>query len=93
MARVEDQYKDQITFLEAKVKELEAPSTGSEATSANSYAFPATNKDMTEKVGAYQTFLSDYIVKATVEKQKAVSSAEKKLIDKYEAIIAGLEEE
>jgi hypothetical protein len=44
---------------------------------------------MTEKVGDYQTFLSDYIVKATLEKQKAVSSAEKKLIDKYEAIIAG----
>ena len=45
---------------------------------ANSFAFPATNKDLTEKAQAYQIFISDYIVKAQEEKSKAVKAAENK---------------
>ena len=93
MARVEAKYKDQIAELEAKVKELEGPSTASGATSANSYAFPATNKNLTEKVSAYQTFISKYIIDAQSEKQKAVKDAEAKTAAKYEAIIANMKEQ
>ena len=93
MSRVEAKYKDQIAELQAKVAELEGPNTGSQATSENSYAFPATNKLLTEKVQAYQSFLSDYIVKASLEKQKAVKSAEDKLVAKYEAIIEDLKKQ
>lgn len=90
MARVEAQYKDRVAELEAKLAELERPSTGSEATSANSYAFPATNKLLTQKVQAYREFISDYIVKASLEKQKAVKDAEAKVAARYEAIIEGM---
>ena len=90
MAQVEAKYKDQIAELQAKINDLEGPQTGSEATGSNSYAFPATNKLLTEKVSAYQPFISDYIVKASIEKQKAVQAAEEKLTTKYEAIIAKL---
>lgn len=90
MAQVEAKYKDQIAELQAKINDLEGPQAGSEVTGSNSYAFPATNKLLTEKVSAYQTFISDYIVKASIEKQKAVQAAEEKLTTKYEAIIANL---
>ena len=90
MARVEAQYKDKIAELQAKVDELEGPSTGSEKTSSNSFAFPATNRALAEKVTDYQTFISNYIVKAQAEKQKAVQDAEAKLTQKYESIIASL---
>ena len=91
MKRVEVQYKDKIAELEAKVAELEGPSTGSEKISSNSFAFPATNKALAEKVTQYQTFMSQYIVKAQAEKQKAVADAEAKLTAKYEAIIDSLQ--
>jgi hypothetical protein len=90
MERVEAKYRDRVAELEAKVAELEGPRTGSTTTSANSYAFPATNKLLTEKVGAYREFISDYIVKASLEKQKAVKNAEAKVTTKYEAIIEGM---
>lgn len=93
MARVEAQYKDKIAELQAKVDELEGPSTGSEKTSSNSFAFPATNRALAEKVTDYQTFISNYIVKAQAEKQKAVHDAEEKMIQKYESIIASLTSE
>ena len=47
---------------------------------------------MTEKVEAYQNFLSAYIIKAQEEKAKAVATAEAKLKEKYEAIIAEMKE-
>jgi hypothetical protein len=93
MERVEAKYKDRVAGLEAKVAELEGPNTGSEATSTNSYAFPATNKLMTEKVRAYRKFISDYIVKSSVEKQKAVKDAEAKVTAKYEALIEGTKQQ
>jgi hypothetical protein len=94
MGRVEAKYKDRIEELEAKVAELEGPSVaGSHATSANSFAFPATNKLTAEKVRAYQKFLSDYVVKASAEKQRAVKDTEAKLKAKYEAIIEELKKE
>lgn len=92
MARVEAQYKQEIEELKAKVEELEGPKTGSEATSQNSFAFPATNKALAEKVVAYQTFISGYIVKAQAEKQKTVKDAEANLVEKYEAKMASLQE-
>ena len=77
----------------AKIEELEAAPTGADGqpTSSNSYAFPATNKALTEKVRAYQLFLADYIIKAQAEKAKAVATAEAKMKDKYEAIISDME--
>ena len=88
MNRVEKQYKGQIEELMSKIEELEGPNTGSEATSANSFAFPATNKHLTEKVAEYQSFISDYMVKSQIEKQLAVKAAEDKLIAKYEAMLS-----
>ena len=96
MARVEDKYRGQITELEERIAELEglpqqaAPAT---PTSGNSYSFPATNKDLTDKVQSYRTFISDYIVKAQEEKASAVKAAEAKLTAKYESIIEGLKAE
>jgi hypothetical protein len=90
MGRVEAKYKDQIAELKAKVQELEGPSTAHGATSANSYAFPATNKSLTEKVQAYRTFISKYIINAQAEKQKAVKESEAKASAKYEAIIEAM---
>ena len=91
MASVEKKYKDQIEKLEARIAELEASPTGAdgEPTSSNSYAFPATNKALTEQVRAYQTFIQDYFIKAQAEKLKAVQTAEAKMKAKYEAILAG----
>ena len=90
MARVEDKYRGQITELEDKIAELEVLSKQTTPTSGNSFAFPATNKDLTDKVQSYRTFISDYIVKAQDEKATAVKAAEAKLTAKYEAIIDGL---
>ena len=91
MASIEKKYKDQIEKLEARIAELEASPTGAdgEPTSSNSYAFPATNKALTEQVRAYQTFIQDYFIKAQAEKLKAVQTAEAKMKAKYEAILAG----
>ena len=93
LARVEAQYKDRIAALEAKVQELEGPHTGHLATSSNSYAFPATNRMLGEKVRAYQKFLSEYLVKASAEKQNAIRATEARVTAKYEAIIARMKEE
>ncbi|VEU33519.1 unnamed protein product [Pseudo-nitzschia multistriata] len=90
MARVEDKYKGQIAELQQKIAELESVNKQTTPTSGNSFAFPATNKDLTEKVQAYRAFISDYIVKAQEEKAEAVKAAESKLTAKYEAIIDGL---
>jgi len=90
MARVEDKYKGEIAELQNKIAELEALNQQTTPTSGNSFAFPATNKDLTEKVQAYRTFISDYIVKAQAEKAKAVKAAEDKLTSKYDAIIDDL---
>lgn len=92
LARVEAQYKDRIAELEARVRELEGPHTGGLATSSNSYAFPATNKMLAEKVRAYQVFLSGYLVKASVEKQKAIRETEARVSARYEAIIENMKE-
>lgn len=93
VADVEKKYKTEIAEITQKLQEHEAEkqsSTGVIKTSANSYEFPATNKDMIEKVKAYQKFMSEYTVKAQIEKVTAVAAAEKKLKAKYEAIIAEL---
>ena len=93
MARVEDKYRGQITELEEKIAELEVLAKQTTPTSGNSFAFPATNKDLTDKVESYRSFISDYIVKAQAEKASAVKATEAKLTAKYEAIIDGLKAE
>ena len=93
MGRVEDKYRGQISDLEEKISELEVLSKQTTPTSGNSFAFPATNKDLTDKVQSYRTFISDYIVKAQEEKATAVKATETKLTAKYEAIIDGLKKE
>ena len=79
MADVEAKYKSKIEELEAKIQTLEE--------SNNSYAFPATNKDLTEKIRSYQSFISDYIVRAQEDKLKAVREAEAKVKAKYEQAV------
>lgn len=93
IGRVESKYREQMTELQQKVAELEAQAAQTTPTSGNSFAFPATNKDLANKVEAYRKFISDYIVKAQEEKYKAVKTAEEKLKAKYEAIIADLKKE
>ena len=87
MARIEAKYREQINELNERIAQLEVVAKKTTPTSGNSFAFPATNKDLTEKVQAYQIFISDYIVKAQEEKSKAVKAAENKMSAKYEAII------
>ena len=90
IGRVEAKYREQVAELQEKVAELETQASKTTPTSGNSFAFPATNKDLTNKVEAYRTFISDYIVKAQQEKYNAVKTAEEKLKTKYEAIIEDL---
>jgi hypothetical protein len=96
VAEVEKKYKDEVAELKLKLKEHESEkesATGAIKTSANSYEFPSTNKDLTEKVAKYQTFITDYIVKAQIERVKAVAAAEQKLKEKYEAIIGEMKQD
>jgi phage shock protein A len=92
LGRVEAKYKDQVAALQTKIAELEVQAAKTTPTSGNSFAFPATNKHLTEKVEAYRTFISHYIIKAQEEKAKAVNAAEEKVTSKYEAIIEKLKQ-
>lgn len=90
IADVEKKYKAEVAELTLKLKEYEREkesATGAVKTSANSYEFPQTNKDLTQKVTLYQKFISDYIVKAQIERVKAVTTAERAMKTKYEEII------
>lgn len=88
LAAVEKKYKDRIAELEQQVQQLEkrAPLP----TSTNSVEMPATNKRLTKMVGEYRKLLSNYLVNAQKEKVQAVATAEQKLKDHYEALIAQL---
>lgn len=90
LARVEAKYREQIAALQTRVEELEGSAKRRTPTSGNSFAFPATNKELAEKIEAYRTFLSDYVVKAQSEKARAVTFAEDQLRAKYEERIADL---
>lgn len=90
MARVEEKFKLEITDLKEKISELETQNKKTTPTSGNSFAFPATNQDLTKKIQAYRTFISEYIVKSQEEKKNAIDAAESTLIAKYEAIIDDL---
>jgi hypothetical protein len=96
IADVETKYKAEVAELKLKLKEYEAEkdsATGAIKTSANSYEFPSSNKDLTNKVTSYRKFISDYIVKAQIERVKAVTVAEQAIKTKYEAIIELMKEE
>jgi hypothetical protein len=96
IADVEAKYKAEVAELKLKLKEYEVEkdsATGAIKTSANSYEFPSSNKDLTNKVATYQKFISDYIVKAQIERVKAVTAAEQAIKTKYEAIIESMKEE
>lgn len=88
LAAVEKKYKDRIAELEQQVQQLEkrAPLP----TSTNSVEMPATNKRLTKMVGEYRKLLSNYLVNAQKEKVQAVATAEQKLRDHYETLIAQL---
>jgi hypothetical protein len=45
---------------------------------------------MSEKIRAYQRFVSDYVVKSQQEKVRAVAEAEEKVKARYESIISDL---
>jgi hypothetical protein len=96
IADVETKYKAEVAELKLKLKEYEAEkdsATGAIKTSANSYEFPSSNKDLTNKVATYHKFISDYIVKAQIERVKAVTAAEQAIKTKYEAIIESMRQE
>ena len=96
LREVEDRYKAEIAALKARISELESATittSGGVFTSNNSYELPATNKAMAEKVRAYQQFISEYVVKAHIEKVKAVTAAENERKQTYEAIIADLKKQ
>lgn len=86
LATVEKKYKDRIAELELKVQQLEGKAP--RQTSFNSVEMPATNKSLTKMVGEYKRLLSNYLVNAQKEKVQAVATAEQKLKDHYEAILA-----
>jgi len=63
-----------------ETKSVIAQSTTADVSSIpKSYHPPATNKVLTEKIAAYQKFISEYIVQAQLEKQQAVAAAEQKI--------------
>ena len=85
-----------VQELEAEVADLkaklESPTVGGVANDDDkSYAFPATNKDMAEKIRQYQSFVAEYVVKSSEEKVRAVKAAEDKLRQSYEEKISKME--
>ncbi len=63
-----------------------APSSSGSLTSST---FPATNRELQQKLLEYQTFIAKYIVDASAEKARAVKEAEVKTAAKYELLLAG----
>lgn len=45
---------------------------------------------MSEKVEEYRNFISEYVVKSSIQRAEAVADAVKKTKEKYEAVIAEL---
>lgn len=91
LAAVEKKYKDRIAELELKVQQLEGKAP--RQMTPNSVEMPATNKSLTKMVGEYKTLLSNYLVNAQKEKVQAVATAEQKIKDHYETILAQLQSE
>jgi hypothetical protein len=88
---VEAKYKAEIQELKEKLAEYENASPATAAADGSSgYLFPATNKELAEKVKGYRDFVAKYLVRSHVEKNLAIMQAEKKVADKYEAIIAAM---
>ena len=58
----------------------------------DSFEMPATNKAMAEKIEAYRHFLSEYLVKSTLQRDMAVKSIEKKITSKYQSFLAKMED-
>jgi len=86
IATAENKNRAEIEALKKEIKDLKqnkalasvsAPSGGAIVGFTN-------NKMLTEKLAAYQDFMSSYIVKAQEEKYKAVKAAEASIIKKYE---------
>ena len=89
--------KEVVKQLEEKTKEIEdlkkqlaennlVQEEPEEDTSI--YYPPATNQDLTKKVESYRNFVADYVVKSHIEKYHAVKTAEQKMRDYYEGLIA-----
>lgn len=83
VAHCEKKYQAEIAELKEKIAQLELNKLVA-ISSNDSFAFPVTNKSMTEKIAAYRNFISKYIVSAQEDKRRAVMEAEKKVRDHYE---------
>jgi hypothetical protein len=81
--RAEEASAQRIRVLEAALGEAKAGSNG-----GGNLAVVSTNKEMSRKVSDYQTFIATYIVDSQIEKAAAVAEAERKLIAKYEGLLA-----
>jgi hypothetical protein len=81
--RAEEASAQRIRVLEA---ELGAAKAGVEG--GGNLAVVGQNKEMSRKVSDYQTFIATYIVDSQIEKAAAVAEAERKLIAKYEGLLA-----
>lgn len=72
--------------LKAKLEEIQLGPVLAPDGRGRIYEMPATNKALAEKFQAAQSFMAEYLVKASMEKYNAVKTAEKKLIERYEVM-------
>jgi hypothetical protein len=84
VAQCEKKYQLEIAELKAKIAQLEQNKFVAISSEDDSFLFPVTNKAMTEKIAAYRSFITKYIVNAQEDKRRAVAEAEKKVRDYYE---------
>merc|ERR1719162_1501201 len=74
----------EIKLLKEQIKEMESGASGSDANTGSSVV------EMSAKLAAYQTFISQYILKAQEEKIKSVKAAEEAIFKKYEDKLSAL---
>ena len=87
VADVELKYKKEIEDLKKQLAEKNPVQEEPEEDTSIYYP-PATNQDLTKKVESYRNFVADYVVKSHIEKYHAVKTAEQKMRDYYEGLIA-----
>jgi len=99
VAAADEKNKKKISELESEVAELKErledarKNPSAIRSESGAYEMPATNKELTKKLEAYHRFTSEYVTRSLVEKHEAVRAAEKKMTEKYEAILAELRSE
>jgi len=88
---VEDKSKAEIDDLKAQIKELKAAAASLPANAVvgdsgegSGTSSLSVEEDLAEKLAAYQTFISKYIVSSQEEKMKAVQAAQESTTSKFE---------